>query len=90
MKSSAYLRGYAAALRGKGVTECPFEGHTDASMTLQLRWMDGHFDASTGRGLHTKRKNLKPRRPYARVRWPKSAYVRRRLEAIFQVQTRGN
>lgn len=88
----AYQLGYRAGLRDrqgkKYVRACIYEGHNSASMELQLQWMDGWFDAFTRRrskGL--KRKNLKPRRPYARVRWPRSEYARRRLESLLEART---
>lgn len=50
-------------------------------MALQIEWMAGHFDAMTGHRLvKSHRKNLRPRRPQARVRWPRSEYARKRLE----------
>lgn len=87
----AYQLGYTAGLRErqgkKYIRECPFEGHNDASMVLQLAWMDGWFDAFTRRrSKNLKRKNLRPRRPYARVRWPRSEYARRRLESLLEVR----
>lgn len=84
--SLAYQRGFTAGLRArfgkKYARPCPYEGHDDGSLALQRQWMDGHFDAVTGR--RSLRKNLRPRRPYARVRWPKGSYARRRLQAIIE------
>jgi hypothetical protein len=86
----AYQLGYTAGLRDrqgkKYVRACCYEGHNDASLKLQLEWMDGWFDAFTRRrSKNLKRKNLKPRRPHARVRWPRSEYARRRLESLLEV-----
>lgn len=78
----AYQRGYAEGLKRKSPGACPYRGNNDGSMALQIEWMAGHFDAITGRRLPRKRKNLRPRRPHARVRWPKSLYARRRLESL--------
>jgi hypothetical protein len=88
--SLAYELGYRAGLReraGKNyVRACPFEGHNSASMELQLRWMAGWFDAYTRRrSKELKRKNLKPRRPNARVRWPRSEYARRLVQVAMGV-----
>jgi len=86
MTARAYQLGYAAGLLRKYARQCPYEGHNDASMELQLRWADGWFDARTRlrsknlKHQNLKRKNLKPRR--SRTRWPRSDYVRRRLEGI--------
>jgi hypothetical protein len=83
------LSGFGQPMCGAGLRErqgkkyiraCPFEGHDDASMSLQLAWMAGWFDAFTRRhSKNLKRKNLRPRR-IARTRWPRSEYARRRLE----------
>lgn len=82
--SLAYRRGFTAGLRArfgkKYARPCPYEGHNDGSLALQQQWMDGYFDAVTGR--RSLRKNLRPRRPVcARVRWPRSQYARNRVQA---------
>lgn len=79
MSTIAYQCGYRAGLHDKTVGDCPYEGHCDASLALQLQWMDGRFDAMTGfKRPITRRKSI-------RVRWPKSLYARRRLEKLFHM-----
>ena len=80
----AYELGYAAGLRNRDIGHCPYEGHCEGSLYLQLQWMTGRFDAITKPRV-VRRKNLKPRRPYARVRWPRSEYARQRLRELLHV-----
>lgn len=88
--SLAYQRGYSAGLRGRGAGQCPYEGHNDGSLALQLQWMDGHFDAVTGVRIVAHKRPYRTRRKSVRVRWPRSRYARLRLETIIHSQTRGN
>jgi ribosome modulation factor len=78
----AYQHGYAAGRLRKSRGECPYEGHCDASMTLQLQWMAGHFDAVTGKRLVTHRRSHLTRRKTVRIRWPRRDYSRKRLAEI--------
>lgn len=84
MNSLAYQRGYSAGLRHKAIGDCPYEGHNDGSLALQLKWTDGHFDAVTG--VRVRRQRYVTRRKAVRVRWPRSRYARRRLELLLGVR----
>lgn len=89
MITLAYQRGYAAGKQGARADAVPYAGHNDGSLALQLQWMTGWFDAITGHRLPRRRRNLRPRKHHARVRWPKSLYVRRRLEELFHISIGG-
>lgn len=88
-KSVAYLSGFDSGRSGRNIGSCPYEGHNDASLEMQRLWMAGNFDAVTG-AWRTRR--IRPRhitkRKSVRVRWPRSQYARRRLEAIIVNQHR--
>ena len=83
----AYQRGYRAAKTGKPRSACPFEGHSNASLSLQLQWQDGWFDATTGKRLvHRRAKHLTRRKTCGR-RWPRSEYARRRVQALLEMRS---
>lgn len=77
--SRAYARGFSAAKRRRTIAYCPYEGHSDASLALQLEWMTGHFDAMTCPGSGRQRGTRWAHRKIVRTRWPRSQYARRRV-----------
>jgi ribosome modulation factor len=84
--SIAYERGYSAAMRGVKRGDCPYAGHTNASLMLQQRWLDGHFDALT---KPNERPRLRNSRGVLKTYGgrPRSAYVRQRL-ALYGIRAK--
>lgn len=83
--SLAYAKGYRAGRRKLPFGVCPYEGHTDASMALQLRWRDGYFDGLTAKRAYRRTGRSRTYRKAIRRRWPKNNYIRRRLtEALHE------
>ena len=74
--SPSYAAGLAAGRRRMAAGECPYEGHNDASMELQRRWMRGWFDGMTER---RRRKRKVTRRKTVGRSLPRSDYARRRV-----------
>ena len=83
MSGNAYHRGYLAARRG--IDDCPYEGHTDASMYLQMRWRAGHFDGLTAPRKYVRSDRKVTRRRDSVARHVRSPYaIKRILEAKAQ------
>jgi len=75
----AYSCGYRAGRLNKRAGDCPYAGHNDASLSLQVKWMTGYFDGLTRKRERPKatRHRVNVGRRLARKRWPKSDYARR-------------
>ena len=87
IRTLAYQRGFRAGRQGKERFDCPYEGDNDGSFALQLQWMDGHFDAVTGKHKPKVRvRNLRPRKT-SRIRWPRSVYARTKVKTYLGMST---
>jgi len=77
--SFPYRRGHIAATHG--IHTCPYAGRTAGSRRLRAQWLAGHFDRSFARlPRHRGPRGGVAYRKRTRVRWPRSAYARRRLQ----------
>lgn len=85
LRTHAYLHGHRAGQRGKPPC-APYEGHTDASMSLQQEWLRGWFDGTTGVVVRQARKRGPSHRRTVRKRWPRSEYARMRVREYLGVQ----
>jgi hypothetical protein len=93
--SPSYAAGLAAGRRRVAAGECPYEGHTDASMELQRRWMRGWFDGMTERRRRKRKvgkstpRGGRPKGATTRYLTPRkwtirSEYARRRVVELFE------
>jgi len=80
----AYMRGHRGGMRRIKPGSCPYEGHTDASMALQMEWMRGYFDGLTAPVRVRKRGPRVTYRKSVRRGWPKSEYARKRVQELLR------